>query len=504
MTIASRTLGCILALAAAAVGQPAKQTFEAADVHTSTSTSDDFGFLANGRVEVRGVTMLRLIASAYSVPTARISGGPSWLDTDRFDITAKAASSSASPMSMRNMLQSLLAERFHLEIKNEEKAMPAFVLTLVKKGVAKPSDGKGDPGCKRTADEEGAALTCHNTTMASLADLLPQTAPGYFSLTTVDHTGLTGGFDFQLRWKGRQQITSSTAPESLYTSLEKQLGVKAEQQTTPLPVTTVVSVDRTPTPNAPNVSEELGKTPTEFDVVNIHLSRPDEKEDFRLANGRIDAKAVLLRDMITFAYDVEDDWVRGGEKWIETDRYDIVAKTQPTESSDTLRVMVQSMLADRFKLKVHKEAQPVTVYALTVSKSKLQEANPNSRSTCVRSAVDGGLSLACTNTTMAQFATKIRDVAPGYLEHPVVDLTGLQGGYDFTVSWAPKNRVMGPGRPGEAAASADSAVPVALDRPAGLTLYEAISRQLGLKLATQKHPMQVVVIDHMERTPTEN
>src|SRR5690348_13708391 len=106
MTTAFRTLGCVLALALAAAGQqPAKQTFEAADVHTSTSTSDDFGFLANGRVEVRGVTMLRLIASAYNVPSARITGGPSWLDTDRFDITAKAASASASQQAMKNMLQ---------------------------------------------------------------------------------------------------------------------------------------------------------------------------------------------------------------------------------------------------------------------------------------------------------------------------------------------------------------------------------------------------------------
>jgi uncharacterized protein (TIGR03435 family) len=95
-------------------------------------------------------------------------------------------------------------------------------------------------------------------------------------------------------------------------------------------------------------------------------------------------------------------------------------------------------------------------------------------------------------------------VARGYLEHPVVDLTGLKGGYDFTVAWGPKNRVMGAGRPGANASADNSPVPVAVDRPVALTLYEAVSRQLGLKLATQKHPMQVVVIDHLERTPTEN
>jgi uncharacterized protein (TIGR03435 family) len=483
-----------LVLCAAAFGQ----NFEAADVHTSTSTSDDLGFLANGRLEVRGVTMLRLIATAYSTPLAQVAGGPSWLDTDRFDITAKAPAG-ATPIAMRTMLQNLLTDRFHLTVKKEDQPTPALVLTLVKKGIAKPSANPGDPDCKRTVEEGVIALTCRNVTMASLAERLVTVAPGYFNLPTTDKTGLTGAFDFQLRWMGRQQITPGSEM-SLYNALEKQLGVKAEQQAIPMPAIKVVSVDRTPTPN-PLGTEALGKAPTEFEVVNIHLSRPDEKEDFNLTNGRINAKAVTLKDMITFAYDVEDDWIRGGEKWVETDRYDIIAKTDPTESADTLRVLVQAMLRDRFKLKVHKEPQPVTVYGLTVHQSKLKEADPASRSTCVRRPVDGALTLTCTNTTMEQFAKRIRETAAGYLDHPVVDLTGLKGGYDFTVGWAPRNRVLGPGKPAE---GGDGPVPVASDRPVGLTLFEAVDRQLGLKLATTKQPMPVVVIDHMERTPTEN
>ena len=78
MRLGLGTLSCLLVAALAAVCQPAKQLFEAADVRVSSSTSDDFAFLVNGRVEVRGVTMLRLISSAYSVPATLISGGPSW------------------------------------------------------------------------------------------------------------------------------------------------------------------------------------------------------------------------------------------------------------------------------------------------------------------------------------------------------------------------------------------------------------------------------------------
>lgn len=501
MNLTLHTLGGLLAAALAAVAQPVKPAFEAADVHVSLSASNDLAFLPNARLEVRGVTLLRLISAAYSMPADRISGGPNWIDTDRFEITAKARSG-ATPIAMRTMLQNLLAERFHLVMKSEEKPMPAYVLTLAKKGVARQSAAGEEPGCKRNVEEGVISLSCRGVTLTDLAERLPAVAAGYFNMTTVDRTGLTGAFDFQLQWKGRQQISSIADSMSLFVSLEKQLGVKVEQQTVPTPVLTIVSVDRTPTPNAPGVTETLGGTPTEFDVVNIHPSRPDEKEDFRLTNGRIDAKAVALKDMITFAYDVEDDWVRGGEKWLETDKYDIVAKTQPTESSDALRVMVQTMLAERFKLKAHKELQPETVYGLTAIKSKLREADPNSRSTCVRRAADGGITLTCTNTTMSQFAIRIREVAAGYLDHPVVDLTGLKGGYDFAVSWAPRNRIPGP-RPQEAAAS-DSPLPPAVEGPVPLTLYEAVSRQLGLKLATQKHPVQVVVIDHMQRTPTEN
>jgi uncharacterized protein (TIGR03435 family) len=106
---------------------------------------------------------------------------------------------------------------------------------------------------------------------------------------------------------------------------------------------------------------------------------------------------------------------------------------------------------------------------------------------------------------MEQLAARLRDIAAGYLNHPVVDLTGLKGSYDFVLAWAPVGRTMAMGRPSESPESAPgSAIPVASDRPRELTLFEAVERQLGLKLATQKHPMQVVVIDRMVRTPVEN
>src|SRR5260370_4635938 len=103
---------------------------------------------------------------------------------------------------------------------------------------------------------------------------------------------------------------------------------------------------------------------------------------------------------------------------------------------------------------------------------------------------------------MAQFAEKIRGVGAAYLDHPVVDQTNLKGAYNFVVSWSPLGRLMGGGKSPEAAGS--DATPAAADRPVGFTLFEALDKQLGLKLSAQKHPMPAVVIDHVERQPTGN
>jgi uncharacterized protein (TIGR03435 family) len=102
---------------------------------------------------------------------------------------------------------------------------------------------------------------------------------------------------------------------------------------------------------------------------------------------------------------------------------------------------------------------------------------------------------------MAQFVTRVRNVAAGYLNRRiVVDLTGLQGSYDFALTWAPVGR-FNSGRGGDAAPSAGAG---ATDPTGDLTLFEAVDKYLGLKLAEQKYPMSVVVVDHVNRTPAEN
>jgi uncharacterized protein (TIGR03435 family) len=163
--------------------------------------------------------------------------------------------------------------------------------------------------------------------------------------------------------------------------------------------------------------------------------------------------------------------------------------------------MVLTLLEERLKMKWHTEQRPVNVFVLTPAKPKMKKADPASRTHCLGVAPPSGspmnsVSIACQNTTMEQFAEAIRGriQGPG---SPVIDATGLEGGWDFTLTFTYPR--------GPAANTAgDGAVPSASDPNGGLTIAEAMEKQLGIKLENQKRPMTVTVIDHLEQTPTDN
>ena len=158
----------------------------------------------------------------------------------------------------------------------------------------------------------------------------------------------------------------------------------------------------------------------------------------------------------------------------------------------------------RFKIKFHTEDQPISVYALIAQKRdpRLKQADPASRLTCKRTVATNatGLPLAtltCQNTTLAQLAEKLPAMAPAYVNHPAIDSSGLDGGWDFALSWTPRANFDGGGQRGEPGAAGAS------DPNGGLSLFEGVQR-LGLKLEVQKHPYPVLVIDHMEQKPADN
>jgi len=114
--------------------------------------------------------------------------------------------------------------------------------------------------------------------------------------------------------------------------------------------------------------------------------------------------------------------------------------------------------------------------------------------------------------TMAQFAEQLQNIAPGYIHSPVLDATGLEGAWDFTLNFSPAGMFQGGGgrggdrggdggQPSGAAPAASGAIPVASEPNGALTLLEAIDKQLGLKLEMKKRPVSVLVIDHIEQKP---
>ncbi len=185
---------------------------------------------------------------------------------------------------------------------------------------------------------------------------------------------------------------------------------------------------------------------------------------------------------------------------------------------EALRPMIRSLVIERFQFQFHMEDRPRNAYNLVAVKPQLKKSDPGARTKWQEGVPSGpaggknaspapGRLVACQNVTMAQFAAMLPNIAPGYLRTNVVDATGLEGGWDFTFSFSPAGVVNGGGRGprGDAPASGgDGAAPEASEPTGTLSLFDAMTRQLGLKLEMQKRPAPVLVIDHIERTPTEN
>jgi uncharacterized protein (TIGR03435 family) len=380
-------------------------------------------------------------------------------------------------------------------------------------------------------------------TMAAFADALPKSvfmAPQYLNeRVVVDETELKGSWDFDLKLTPRGIIgPNGPLPGSitLFDAIDK-LGLKLEPVQVPLPVIVVDSVNQKPTANASNVAEVLhiAPAPTEFEVAEIKPTNPDFR-GMRVQiqpGGRVNIGGVNLKFLIQQAWDVTDETLSGAPKWMETDRYDIVAKAEtdgPQLDIDTLWPMLRALIMERFKMTVHMEDRPATAYTLIAVKPKLRKADPGSRTKYKEGpALDGkdpreknpilSRLVTCQNMTMAQFAEKLRTIAPGYIHTPVLDATGLEGGYDFTLSFSavgltrmpvgagrggPAPGGPGPGGPPPVALAPGDPSAAASDPNGAITLFEAIEKQLGLKLQAEKRPVPVLVIDHVEQKPTEN
>ena len=196
--------------------------------------------------------------------------------------------------------------------------------------------------------------------------------------------------------------------------------------------------------------------------------------------GRIVAENVTLKRCIRGAYDVQEPQILGGPKWVDEDRYFIEAKAARPVGGHDLMLMLQALLAERFKLVVHRETRALAGYALVAAKSGLK-AKPSAPGTDSSGSLRRG-GLDARGYTMAQLAVKLSET----LHLPVADRTGIAGKYDFKLEWTTAD---------EMRARADAA-----DGP---SIFSALQEQVGLRLQSRKVAAEVLVIDHAEK-PGEN
>jgi uncharacterized protein (TIGR03435 family) len=520
--------------------------FEIADVHASPKGGLQFftgGVLRGGRYVAKNATMVDLILTAYGVDADKVQGGPSWLERDRFDVIAKA-SATTSPEALKLMLQALLADRFKLVVHTDTKSMPVFALTVGKgKPKLKEAASASDSGCVPRLDPPNPTpgtipviiATCHNMTMEAFAPLLHQYAGGYLTNPVVDLTGLKGNWDFEFKWTGRGQLAAAGAEGiSIFDAMDKKLGLKLEAQKAPMPVILVDSVNEKPTDNPPGITATLpAPPPAEFEVAVIKPSPPDGQLGGRIDGGQVSVQATTLQFLITFAWNLnpnDKEAIVGAPKWLDSTKFDIIAKTSadvaaasaaagatngPPIDIDDLRHMLQVLLIDRFKMKVHMEDRPVNAFTLVAAGPKLKKADSTNRTGCKEGpGLDGkdprivnpiiGRLLNCQNMTMAEFAEQLPTLARGYIFTPVLDATGLQGAWDFTLNFSAADQLNGGGGRGAPPPQPSGDANAAPDPSGALSLFDAVYKQLGLKLEKQNRPVPVLVIDHIEEKPTDN
>jgi uncharacterized protein (TIGR03435 family) len=227
-----------------------------------------------------------------------------------------------------------------------------------------------------------------------------------------------------------------------------------------------------------------------FEVASIR--RGQRGEGLRMSPGEIAVvtpdgvtlRGVNLKAAIRWAYHVFEYQVTGPD-WIGTERYDIAAKAAGAVSAEQLRLMMQRLLAERFKLTVHRETKELPAFLVTLGKNgpKFHESKEDGEAKVQPDP------LRFTVTVSRMPTSQVVEILSNVLRAPVVDRTGLKGKYDVTV---PLQKYLP--EPGANSSTFDMTS----------TIIMAFQEELGLKLESKKLPIDLVVVDHAEKAPTEN
>lgn len=529
-----------------AAGAALCQTYDAADVHVSPPADQVkdskhptvAGFVAADRYVIHRATLVDLIARAYNIDANKILGGPPWVDYDRYEIDAKVKPG-ASETALRTMLQSLLADRFGLAVKPDVQKAPGLILSLGKgnPGYTVAAPDSGPSGCQQilgTPRQGYGELKCTNADMDTLAASLRRLAspaPGQ-PLPIANRTGLDGTWDIDLKWDLKiVQVTanmSTSSNELIFDAINK-MGLKLDHGDVPQPVLSIVKATEQPTPNAANIATLLpALAEPRFDVASVRPCEPNSGDGRVRATvgpgGTVTANCIPIFDLIDQAWGLKpvdsqavlpDGLGNRRPLPLLAIRAKAPAGMAPTQDAlgQLIAPMLRALLIDRLKITFHTEDRLLNAPVLTAMKPKLTRAgDPTERKGCNREVANREVAnarqtarIVCRNMTMADFAQQWTAIDYSS-DLPALDKTELEGSWDFTITYDTMAQLNSqfPGRGGlggRGDAAGDGQAP---DPDMGLTLNEAIEKELGLKVQMEKRKMPVLIFDHVETTPSDD
>jgi len=511
----------------------AHPSFAVATIKPHDPASNSQGFHnAGDRISIRNESITSLMMFAYSINKHQVIDLPAWAETSSYDIEGKTdIAGEPNLRQQQEMIQNLLADRFHLKMHRDQRELPVYAIQVAKGGAkltaaAKPEDQPNQQGYSHGTEMTQTYTNCS----------IPNFILGmqfFLDRPVVDQTGLTGHYDFTFHYTADEvHATDPNAPPGLFTAVQEQLGLKFEPTKAPVEVFAIDHLEM-PTVDGAEVTQPAasvvpvamvqekaaapaasGSDPkaedvllpgAAFDVATFKPSDPNARlmGGGPRPNGTYLAMNQSLKNVICNAYQMGFLRCMGGPGWLEPDRYDIEAKPDSATTEQLLKLtskerepvqerMLQALLADRLKLKVHFETREVPIFELVVAKGglKMHEAQAGDTYANGLKRGDGkpmgrqAMTMGHGNMTgqgilMDTLAANLGDMTGHFVENK----TGLTGAYDFTLH-----------------SSASDPPPPDSTEP---SIYTALEEQLGLKLEPSKGQVQVLVIDHVER-PSEN
>lgn len=502
--------------------------------------------ISKRRFDMHNATIVNMIDFVYGREdddgreNEAVSGGPTWIDLDRFDVVAvipadRPALPGAGPDNnvrsganaydkMRLVMRRVLTERFRLKYHTADRVLPGYVATVAKEGskLVEAKDAAAPSDCRRAqekTDTEQTVITCTSETMEHFL----QSFGGVFPHPIINRTGFTKPYNFTLKLSSQEMQTRAGYIHALTDAFRKQLGIVIALDGAPQPAIVIDTVEQ-PTANPVQIETQIGSLPDlEFEVASVRPvsdQEPQSQSQIRHVGSQIDFINMTMQELLTQAWSLPTGAMLGNvPPWLGRARYTIRAKLPQEldaraafQDQDTLASMLQKLLVDRFQIKYHWGEQEQDGWELASDNPKMKKANPGSRSFCKYGPPEGEKDIRtvdsafnaqfhCQNVTMGQFADLLQPMARSEIKNRVSDVTGLTGSYDFSLYYTTGRKMRVDAAAAQAAAKQNASLP---DPVTGLSVEDAFRRELGLRLKKRRGTYPALILDHIEQVPTEN